>query len=342
MAKLNASEYSRIQVGNVQNFTAVKMRVFDRKQQHELSNSNDPGIQAQIANHGNVLYYSDNTAAMTLHFTFSPIPRGIHPSWDKYAIYDISETAEHYNYIALGRSTNRNGVTTIDQKDYSAKITDKGDVIEYSDANKTIKFLKRPMPNVEIHPDWDAYNLSEDNRYGLYKSNKNHRTYRLFFNDENGMENQLDFMPMVSGLQSSQYGLYRAIMYLPKYRKWYTFDFIPTKKLICFDLARAYDNATNARNQELIRAALSAILIALGGVNRTTFTGSAQSSYNGYYGGKHWSGIGSHRFTGYARTYDYGYLSFAAVNYLNTAFKADASVDKIKTAIQQQQCGFDL
>ena len=56
MEKLDASEYSKIQIGNVQNFTAVKMRVFDRKHQHEISNSNDPGVQAQVANHGNVVY----------------------------------------------------------------------------------------------------------------------------------------------------------------------------------------------------------------------------------------------------------------------------------------------
>jgi len=165
MEKLDASEYSKIQIGNVQNFTAVKLRVFDRKMQHEISNSDDPGVQAQIANHGNVVYYSDNTAAVTLRFIMVPIPEGIHPPWDKYAIWDVSETSEFYNYVALGRSTVHDGVTTTDEIDYVAKITAKGDVIYYSDANKTFKLLKHPMPNAVINPGWDAYYLSEDNRY---------------------------------------------------------------------------------------------------------------------------------------------------------------------------------
>ena len=343
MKKLDASEYSKIQIGSVQNFTAVKMRVFDRKMQHEVSNSNDPGVQAQVANHENVVYYSDNTAPITMRFTPAPTPDDIDPSWDKYAIRDISETPEFTNYVALGRSTVQNGVTRTDEKDYVAKITDKGDVIFYSDANETFKLLKRPMLSGEIHSDWDAYYLSEDGRYGLLRSaKKGTYTYRLFFNDPDGLENRLDFMPMAQAFQSSQYGTYLGIMYSPIYRKWYMYDYIPTKKLICFDLARAYDTATNARKQELTRAALTGLAIALGGYSRTTFRGRARSSYNGYYARNNWSGMRSPRFTGYARTYNYSYLAFGVAHFIDTAFKANATVDNVIAAIQQQQCGFDV
>ncbi len=135
MDKLDASEYSKIQVGNAQNFTAVKMRVFDRKQQHEISNSDDPGVQAQIANHGNVAYYTDNTAPTTQRFIQTPVPEWVHSSWDKYAIRDIVETPGLNNYVALGKIIIKDGVKTEDEKDYVAKITDKGEYIEYSDAD---------------------------------------------------------------------------------------------------------------------------------------------------------------------------------------------------------------
>ena len=87
---------------------------------------------------------------------------------------------------------------------------------------------------------------------------------------------------------------------------------------------------------------LTGIAIALGVYSITTYTETAQSSYNGYYDGNKWSGTRSHQYTGYAQTYNYGHLASGIAHFLDTAFKTNASVDNIAAAIQQQQCGFDL
>lgn len=341
MDKLDASEYSKIQVGNVQNFTAVKMRVFDRKQQNEISNSDDPGVQAQIANHGNVAYYTDNTAPTTQRFIQALVPEDAHSSWDKYAVRDIVETPELNNYVALGKTIIKGGVKTADEKDYAAKITDKGEYIEYSDADYSSIFKKRPMPNTDVHTDWDTYYIAEDEKVAIFKSTKK-GIYRFGFTDENGALNYWEFIPMASGFQSTQKGSYRALMYYTETRKWYTFDYLPTKKLICFDLARAYDTATNARNQELTRAAFTGIAIALGGYSTSTFSGTAQSDYSGYYAGENWSGTGTHQYTGYAKTYNYAYLAAGAAGVIDAAFKTNAPINNIRAAMEQQQCEFEL
>ena len=108
------------------------------------------------------------------------------------------------------------------------------------------------------------------------------------------------------------------------------------------DLAQAYDTATNYRNKAVTQAALNGILLALGGVSTTTFSGTVQSKYNGYYAGYNFSGTDTDKFTGYAKTYDYSYLAQGAIGVLDAVFKGNATVDQITVAIQQQKCGFDL
>ncbi len=197
------------------------------------------------------------------------------------------------------------------------------------------------MPSTNVHADWDTYYVSKDEKVAIFKSTKKGR-YRFAFTDKNGVLNYWEFIPMASGFQSTQNGSYRALMYYPETRKWYTFDYLPTKKLICFDLARAYDTATNARNQELTKAAFTGIAIALGGYSTSIFSGTAQSNYSGYYAGESWSGTGTHQYTGYAQTYNYAYLAAGAVGVINAAFKANAPVNSIRAAMEQQKCGFEL
>jgi hypothetical protein len=341
MKKLDSADYSKIQIGNAQNFTAIKMRVFDRKRQHEISSSDDPGVQAQISNHGNILYYTDNTAPIIQRFVLAPMPEGTHSSWDKYAIRDLTETPDMNNYIALGKTVIKDGVSTSDEKDYVAKIMDKGDHIEYSDADYSSTFGKQALPKTGVHADWNAHYVAKDGKADIFKSSKK-GTYRFSYMDKDGALNYWDFTPMASGFQSTKTGSYRGLMYYPELRKWYTFDYLPTKKLICFDLAKAYDAATNARNQELTKAAFTGIAIALGGYSTATFSGAAQTAYSGYYAGEYWSGTGTTQYSGYAQTYDYSYLAVGAVNLINSAFKSNAPVQNIRAAIEQQQCDFNL
>jgi hypothetical protein len=351
--KLNASEYSKVQTGNIQNFTIIKIRMFDRKQQHEVSNKDDPGDQRQILNLGNDVYVSSITPKITTKFVQSSISMA--PSWDKFYLVDWKESpdltnflaglskvdaSEVKNYVALGKTTKKDGVTSIDDMDYAATIRDQGDTIYYSDAAVKLKFLKQPMPKVEVHPDWDGYYRSDNNKMDILKSSKK-GLYRLGFIAD-GVTNTFEFLPLFGLYQSTKIGLYRAVAYNDKARKWVAVDAIPTKTLICLDLARAYDKATNYRNQAVTQAALNGILLALGGVSTTTFSGTVQSKYDGYYAGYNLSVTGTDKYTGYAKTYDYSYLALGAVGLLDTVFKENATVDQITIAIQQQQCGFDL
>ena len=181
MTKLDAAHYSKIHFGEPQNFTAVKMRVLDRKMQHEISNSNDPGVQAQISNYGDFVYYTDNTSAVVQKFIMSPLPDWAKDNWDKYAIRDIEQTSNIPNYVALGKATAKQGkVIAIDDKDYTAKIKDSGNNILYSDGAVTIKLYKKDSSEYSMHKDWDAAFFSEDKKYGILRSKKK-GVYRFLY-----------------------------------------------------------------------------------------------------------------------------------------------------------------
>jgi len=341
MSKLDAAHYSKIKIGSPQNFTVVKMRVLDRKMQHEISNSDDPKVQAQISNYGNHVYYTDNTSAIVQKFIEVPVPDWARVHWDKYAVRDVAQTPELPNYLALGKIKITNGKQEIDDNDYPVKIEDKGDVINYEDAGMKLVFHKRENYIGEKNKNWDSIFLTKDEKYGVLRSLKK-GSYKLFFRGTDGKEYALDFLPISSGLQSMKLGGYRGIVYYPQYKSWYLFDYLPTKKLICLDLARAYDKATTARDGEMTKAAFSAIALALGGFSTTTYTGATMSSYSGYYANQYWTGTGVHQQTIYAQTYDYGYLAIGTVNLLNSIFNGNASIGVIKNAMEQQQCGFNL
>jgi ribosomal protein S18 len=353
--KLNASEYSKIQAGNLQNFTIIKTRIFDRTMQHEVSNSDDPKDQRQIMNLGDVVYVSSITPPITTKLVQASIPSNMHSSWDKFYIIDWKEStglknyiadttkidaSEVRNYVAFGQSTIKDGVTRKDDRDYSATIRDESDVVYYSDDEVKLKFLKQSVPK-GTHPDFDLYYVSDNNMASLFKSSKK-GLYRIGGADVNGGSKYADFQSLFGLYQSTKEGVYRAVAYSLKARKWAAIDSIPTKKLICFDLARAYDKTTNNKNRAVTQAALDGILMALGGFSATTFSGVAQSNYNGYYAGHNWSGTGTHEFSGYAKTYDYSYLAQGAVHVLDTVFKENATVNDILIAIQEQQCSFEL
>lgn len=354
--KLNNSEYSQIQVGKIQNFTSIKTRVFDRSMQHEVSYLDDPNIQRQINNLGGILYVSSVTPPITTTSIQAPVPNGTHSSWDKYYIVDWQESkalisyladfenidpSEIRNYVALGKTTKKGGDISLDKQDYGATIVDEGEIIYYSDASTTLKFIRKPIAKKGIHSDWDKYYVSENNQADIFKSSKQ-GIYRFGYVDANGTLNYFDFIPKFRLYQSTKYGIYRAAAYRDKARKWIAMDYIPTKKLICFDLARAYNKVTNNRDSALTHAALSGILIAIGGHSKTRVSGTTQSNYNGYYAGRNWTGTGTHVHTGYAKTYDYSYLARGALLLLDTAFSTNASVENIRSAIKQNQCGFDV
>ena len=170
MEKVSGAEYSKIQVGISQNYTVVKMWVYERSRQHEISNSDDPGVQAQISNYENALYYTDNLQPITHRYVQSPIPDGFDPYWDKYGVADGAGLPEQHNYVALGATIIRDGVQTNDGKDYSAQITDKGDIINIVDGSKGFIVRKVPFPSVDVHPDFDSHYLSDNGRVGVYKS----------------------------------------------------------------------------------------------------------------------------------------------------------------------------
>ena len=114
------------------------------------------------------------------------------------------------------------------------------------------------------------------------------------------------------------------------------------KNTYLLGLGESLRYSTNYRNKAVTQAALNGILLALGGVSTTTFSGTVQSKYNGYYAGYNFSGTDTDKFAGYAKTFDYSYLALGAIGVLDTVFKGNATVDQITVAIQQQQCGFDL
>lgn len=148
MKKLDAAHYSKINIGKPQNFTVIKMRVLDRKMEHEISNSNDPGVQAQISNYGNFAYYSDNTSGVVQKYIISTLPEWAKDNWDKYAIRDIEQTPNLSNYVSLGKTTVKNGsVKSIDDKDYMAKIADHGDTILYSDGAVNLTLYRKDDGN---------------------------------------------------------------------------------------------------------------------------------------------------------------------------------------------------
>ena len=79
----------------------------------ELSYNDDPKIQAQIANHGHNVYYSDNTADGILKLVARPIPAGFHSDWDRLLVSDGSAPGVRINYVSM-----------VGDKDYFADIVD--------------------------------------------------------------------------------------------------------------------------------------------------------------------------------------------------------------------------
>ena len=298
MTKLEAAEYSKIKVGEVQNFTAVKLRVFDRQRQVELSNADDPEIQAQFSNQGDVVYYGDNTSGQVFRFVARPIPSDMHGDWDRFAVLDGSSHANATNYVSM-----------VGQKDFFANIVDNDPTLHYKDAAIDIVLRRRLLPT-GTHADFDAFFVTDDDRYGIFRSSSR-AIYRFSFIDADTREPHIfEFRPAGWGLQSTKYGSYRGVGYVPKLQEWFVHDFLPTQKLICFDLARAYEATAKAADRAVSQAVLRVIVMALGGYSTATFSGVGQSTYAGYYTGR-----STTNYTGYAQVYDYRYLAAGAVSY---------------------------
>jgi hypothetical protein len=336
MKKLDAASYSKIQVGQAQNFTALNLRIFNR-QGSEVSHADDPHIQAQISNQGDVAYYSDNTAGQVLKFSARPVPSELASNWDKIFVLDASSIP-----TATSSTPNLVYVSTDGPKDFFAGIDDQGTTLTYKDASVPLTaFEEQPMPP-NIHPDFDAFFLTKDTKYGILRSLKK-GTYRLLWQEEGTKSvHTFDFRPLAYGLQSTTLGLYRGVVYNPQLQEWMVEDFIPTQKLICFDIARAYDTASSKANRETTRAALQAILTAIAGYSTTSFSGTGQSTYSGYYAGYSLTGTGTSSYSGYAQTYDYRYLAAGASSLLDTIFQGSATLDNIKAAAQQQNCELEF
>lgn len=329
MEKLDVAAYSKIQIGEVQNFTAVKVRVYDRQLKTEVSNADDPRIQAQFSNQGAAIYYSDNITGKVMRFSAKPLPLNSPGDWDKFVILDASDNSVAVNYVNVKS-----------EKDFVAKIVDNGSTVTYADPAVPEKvFRKQPLPS-GTDPSWDGYFVSEDTKYGIFRSLTN-GIYRLGF-VELGTNRLLswDFQPLGFGFQSTKHGMYRGGGYDLRLQQWFIYDFIPTQKLICFDLARAYDAAANDARRATTHAALQTIIAALAGYSRASISGIGQSTYNGYYAGNSLVASGVTTYSGYAQTYDYRYLAAGASNLLDTIFRNAGTLSDIKAAMQQQQCGF--
>jgi len=318
-----AAGHHRIAIGEVQNFTSIKLRHLDRERKVELSYSDDPKIQSQFSNQGDFLYYSDNTGAGALKFVARPIPAGLHPDWDRLMVLDGMEPGVNINYISM-----------VGEKDYFAKIVDNGASIHYKDSVTDITLLPHPLPATPP-PGFDALFITADDRYGMFRSLSS-GIYRFYFLDAKTKQPHIfDFLPLAFGFQSTQKGGYRGVIYNPNIRQWLVHEFLPTRKLICFDLARAYEATGNAANRAVSEAALRGILVALAGYSTATFSGTAQSTYSGYY-----SGSSTTSYSGYAQVYDYRYLAAGTVDLLNTVFAGKAALSEIEDAMRQQNCGF--
>jgi hypothetical protein len=324
MTKLDAAEYSKIKVGEVQNFTVVKQHVFDRQGQVELSQADDPKIQAQVSNQGDVIYYSDNISRQVLRLVARPILSDRHGDWDRFAVLDGSHHTNALNYVSM-----------VEQKDFFANIVDNDPTLHYKDAAIDIVLRRRSLPT-GTHADFDADFVTDDDRYRILRSSLR-GIYRLIWIDANTREPHIfDFKPATWGLQSTKYGSYLGVVYVPKLQEWFVYDFIPTQRLICFDLARAYEATAKAADRAVSQAALRGIVMALAGYSTTTFSGVG-STYTGYY-----TGLSTTNYTGYAQVYDYRYLAAGAVSLLDTVFAGSAARDDIENAMRQQNCGFEF
>ncbi len=191
------------------------------------SGADDPRIQAQFSNQATTVYYSDNITGKPWKFSSRPMPSSIGGDWDKFAVLDEDSVAG--NYVSVNTD-----------RDFIAKITDNGAVVAYKDAAVDLLFRQRPLP-AGVDKMWDTYFTTDDDRYGLFRSQAV-GAYRFGYVDaKTGKLLSFDFQPLSWGLQSSRYGIYRGIGYHLVLREWMVIDFLPTQKLICFDLARAYD-----------------------------------------------------------------------------------------------------
>ncbi len=336
LKKIDEAGYSKINEGSTQHFTAIRETVFDR-QGREISHTDSPKMTVQIANHGNIAYSIDSFSNTLATFRQYVLPSNLHSDWDKYYVWDVSDRPNYQNYISFGsRTVTAKGIIN-DGVEYGAAITDSDSLVHYTDTSAKIEFKRAELPP-NSHADWDKYYVDDNFRYGLSKSSKK-GLYALSFTSVAGEQVQIDFMPVMYGYQSTQKGAYRAIWYLTSMKIFYIYDFLPTKKLICLDLARVYDKALGARNKAVAQAVLKGILIAIGGFAEATYAGTSTTTYNGYYSGQNWTATGTSYNSGYAQAYDYSYLASGAINVLDAIFKGNASLDQIESALEYHGCG---
>jgi len=325
LQKLETAEYSRIQIGETQHFTAVKRRIFDKHLTLELSSTDDPGIQSRFSNQGDLVYYSDNTADVILRFASKPMPEGMDPFWDRFFVLDGAFHTEATNYVSPA-----------EPKDFLASIIDNDSTVRYRDIGTDILLHRRPL-QPDMHADYDALFVTDDDRYGIARSRAK-GLYRFFFTSaDTGQLQTFDFRPVAWGLQSIRAGTYLGVVYDLRNRQWRVVQFLPTQKLICFDLARAFEATAKAADHALSQAALRGILVALAGYSTATFSGVGQASYSGYY-----SGHSTIHYSGYAQVYDYRYLAAGAVNVLDAAFAGRAAVGEIEDAMRRQRCELEF
>ena len=188
MQEQETAGHYQIAIGEAQNFTSIKLRTFDRNLAEELSYNDDPKIQAQIANHGHNVYYSDNTADGILKLVARPIPAGFHSDWDRLLVSDGSAPGVRINYVSM-----------VGDKDYFADIVDNETSLHYKDSAIDITLYPHaPPPNVS--PDFDRLFLTADDRYGMLNSTSK-GMYRLYFQDAATKQLRIfDFRPIVFGL----------------------------------------------------------------------------------------------------------------------------------------------
>jgi len=334
--KIDEAGYAKITEGKVQHFTAIKERIFDL-QWREVSSKDDPKVTIQVANHGDVAYVTDSINNKLITFRQYIFPDGFNKDWDRYYVFDTRDFPDQSNYIAFGKHTRISTGVVNDGIDYTAAIRDEGQTVNYKDTAVEISFKKNEMPP-NTHSDWDHYYVDDERRYALFKSIK-HASYQLAFITTSGEEVSFDFIPRFYGLQSSLYGSYRGIFYVPLIKKFYMYDFIPTKYMICFDLARAYNSAASSYNEQVTQAAIKALILSAGGSSTTSYVGMSNSTYNGYYSGNNLTAMGTTMHSGYASTYDYSYMAAGTIMLLDSIFKGNATLDQIETAMKFNECG---
>lgn len=317
--------------GQTVNYTAKEKRTFiDRK---EISMVSDTKFQADITDYGDTIKYIEKNHELILIKGVLPRDADVHKDWD--VLYGGNV------YVAkVIKKSEKNGSSAIEiTKPVEAKIVLDDTNITYSDANKTLSFIKENTMPLNSSKNWDELHYTADKRHGIYR-NIEKGVYKLFFFGKSGNLWQYEFIPKIEILKSYSKGVYR--LSVNSQDKDLAYDFLPTKNFICADLIKQYASVRQRQGEALAKTVLLGVIQAYTSYSVTTYSGTSTSSYNGVYsdsfGGGSWSGYGSSYYTGYSKTYDYSFIGDRAKDILDIAFSPSATISNIKAALINNGC----